>query len=396
MKEFTVKDLKDNIYFSEPVYLDEKFILLTPDVPMTTELKDRLAKWNFPHVSSEGEVTEAVVDMAGPSRSGAPAGIAQSLEDEEKKKDSISFFKKTVETIENAFTQYKLKDELRILSVTDTVKEIMTELKSNRRFVLSLDDSDSPAKTYLATQAVKTAILALAIGDYIKLPPFKQIDLGSAALLHEIGLLKIPERLYLTDKPLNPQEKKALTAHPVLGLRILKGASFPIPVCQAVLEHNERLDGSGSPRGITGDKISLYGKILAVASSYNAATSKRPYKASIDGHSGLMDLIKDAGKRYDEKVLASLVYTLSLYPIGTQVFMSNGALGVVVKSNPKNPKYPVVKLLIDENGNAYGNQPVVQTRDGDEVFISRSLNREEMDKVKRAGLVSEGPTVTLD
>jgi HD-GYP domain-containing protein (c-di-GMP phosphodiesterase class II) len=229
--------------------------------------------------------------------------------------------------------------------------------------------------------SVKTAVLSLAIADYLKLPPFRQMDLGIAAYLHEVGLLKIPDRLYLTDRALSEKERKALAAHPVLGFRVLKAAGFPAPACVAVLEQNERIDGSGHPRGITGDRISLYGRILAVTSSFNAATSSRPYRSGIDGHAGMMDLLKDAGKRYDEKVCAALVYTLSLYPIGTYVRMTNGSIGLAVKSNPEDPRFPIVKLLVDGDGNPYPQQPLLQTHESDEVRIDRPLTKEELNIV---------------
>jgi HD-GYP domain-containing protein (c-di-GMP phosphodiesterase class II) len=167
-------------------------------------------------------------------------------------------------------------------------------------------------------------------------------------------------------------------AHPVIGYRILKNAGFPANACVAVLEHNERIDGSGLPRKLRGDQISDFGRILAVATSYNAATSTRPYKAGIDGHSGVMDLLKDAGKRYDEKALAALLFTLSLYPIGTYVRMTDSSVGIVVRANERDPKYPQVKLIIDEKGNRYSEQPIVQTREGDEVTIESSLSRDEL------------------
>jgi len=288
-----------------------------------------------------------------------------------------------VSFLENAFTVFKAKEELRIVDFANTVKTMIGEIKANRHFMLNLEENRMTASSYLITHSVKTAVLTLAIVDYLKMPQFKQIDIGTAALLHQVGLLKIPETVYLSEKPLSPDEKKVLMAHPVLGFRVLRAASFPAVVCQAVLEQNERLDGSGFPRRLSGEKISLYGRILGVASSYNAATSKRPYKSAIDGHSGLMDLIRNAGKRYDEKVIAALLYILSLYPIGSYIVMSNGALGTVVQSNQEDPKHPVVKLLVDENGTPYPNPPVVHTRDGDEIVIARPMSSEELVKLKK-------------
>ncbi len=380
MKKVALNELTGAAYFSEAVYLDSGYILASPDVPVTREVKNRLVAWGFRNIYTEGEQTSAPPISAVEESSEGPE-ITKSYEDEQGKKEAVAFYKQTVTFLEGVFDRFKEKDELRLNELTEKVKEIIVELKRNRRFMLSLRDEDSPAKTFVATHSVKTAILALALAENLKMPQFKQIDVGLAGLLHQIGLLKIPDKLYLSDRKLNDQEKKTIGAHPVIGFRMLKSLEFPPNTCRAVLEHNERLDGSGFPRRIKGDDISLNGRILAVASSYNAATSKRPYKPGIDGHAGLMDLLKDAGKRYDEKVLAALVYTLSLFPIGTYVKMSNGAIGIVVKSNSEDPKYPMVKLLLDEKSNRYAEQPVVQTRENDEVTIQQGLSKEEVEKI---------------
>ena len=380
MNTIPVNELKISTYYTEPVYLDNGYIILTPDVPVTTDLINRLGTWGFRTVQTEGTLAEGPIETR-PTES-ASGEIAQSLEDEKQFAAAREHFIKVVKFLDDAFIHFKASEEINIVSFTDITKDMIAELKANRRFMLSLDDNLSPTTVYIVTHSVKTAFLALALADYLKMPPFKQIDIGIAALLHEIGLLKIPESIYLSKRSLTPNERKALVAHPVLGFRILRTASFPATVCQAVLEHNERIDGSGYPRRVTGEKTSQYGKILAVASSYNASVSKRPYKSAFDGHAGLLDLMKDAGKRYDEKILVALVYILSLYPIGTHIVMSNGAIGTVVQPNPEDPKHPVVKLLVDENGNRYQNPPVVHTRKGDKIEIARAINKEELAKIR--------------
>jgi HD-GYP domain-containing protein (c-di-GMP phosphodiesterase class II) len=380
MKEIPVSELKPQTYFTQPVYLDDNYILLATDVPTTTDLISRLKSWGYTSVFTDGEPTQSTNEIQAESSQGE---IAQSLEDEERRKRANIYFKSVTDFLETAFSIFKAKEELRISDFADTIKAMIGEIKANRVFMLNLEDTAVSTSSHVITHSVKTAIFTLAIADYLKMPLFKQIDLGTAALLHQIGLLKIPESIYLSEKPLSPSERKVLVAHPVLGFRILRAAEFSAIVCQAVLEHNERLDGTGHPRRVTGDKISLYGKIIAVTSSYNAATSKRPYKPAIDGHSGLMDLVKNAGKKYDERVLAALVHILSLYPIGTHIVMSNGALGTVVQANNEDPKHPVVKLLVDENGTPYTNPPIVHTREGDEVVISRTMNADELTKLKQ-------------
>ena len=154
-------------------------------------------------------------------------------------------------------------------------------------------------------------------------------------------------------------------------------------VSAAVLEQGERLDGSGYPRKLTAEKISLYGKILSVTTSYTAAISKRPFRENLDGHSGIMDLLKGIGKRYDEKVLKALVLLLSVYPVGTHVLLTNGAKGVVVKTSPQDPKHPVVKLLINEDGHPYMKQPMLQTSADEQIQIRRTLKEPEVAEIHK-------------
>jgi HD-GYP domain-containing protein (c-di-GMP phosphodiesterase class II) len=279
MNEIPVNRLTAQTYFSEPLYLDDGYIILTPDIPITAALIRRLGTWGFRTIFTDGHQTEGTEEAA--VAEAAPGEIAQSLEDETEKRNAEAYFIKIVGFLDEAFATFRTRDEISIVRFSNTVKEMISEIRSRKRFMLSLNDEVSPSDSYVVTHSVKTAILALALADYLKLPPFKQIDLGTAGLLHEIGLLKIPESIYLSERPLSTDEKKALLAHPVLGFRVLRAAGFPAAVCQAVLEQNERIDGSGFPRRIPGDKTSQFGKILAVATSYSAATSKRPYRAGI-------------------------------------------------------------------------------------------------------------------
>jgi HD-GYP domain-containing protein (c-di-GMP phosphodiesterase class II) len=140
-------------------------------------------------------------------------------------------------------------------------------------------------------------------------------------------------------------------AHPMLSYRILKGFSVSDAIALTAYEHHERLDGTGYPRALAGEKIALYSRILAVADSYDSMTAKRPFRANRDGHAALLELLKGRGVFYDELVVRALIYCLSLYPLGTTVLLSNGALGRVIRTDPRSPKTPIVQILIDREGN---------------------------------------------
>ena len=164
-------------------------------------------------------------------------------------------------------------------------------------------------------------------------------------------------------------------SHPIFGFNLLKTSDFPLVVSLAALEHHERENGSGYPQKLTGEKISLYAKIIAVACSYEALTAARPHKDAKDGYSGMLDLLKNEGKQYDDTIVKALVYSLSIYPIGLYVLLSNGKKGQVVDVNPENPKFPLVQVFGELNPD--GKNKVLETSQ-DGVYIARPLQKEEI------------------
>jgi HD-GYP domain-containing protein (c-di-GMP phosphodiesterase class II) len=218
-------------------------------------------------------------------------------------------------------------------------------------------------------------VISVIIGTYLKLPHHRLIELGVSALMHDIGMTKLPPQVYLVQRALWPHEKKAIMAHPIFGFNLLKSYNYPLSIALGALEHHERENGSGYPRKLTGDKISLYAKIIAVAGSYEALSSQRPHKDAKDGFTGMMELLKNEGKQYDDTIVRALVYSLSIYPIGLYVLLSDGFKGQVIDIIPEKPRFPVVQVFgrITPDGK---NETLQTSPEG--VSIVRPLTRQEI------------------
>jgi len=156
---------------------------------------------------------------------------------------------------------------------------------------------------------------------------------------------------------------------------MLKSFDFPLAICLAALEHHERENATGYPRRLTSDKISLYSKIIAVACSYEALSSKRPHKEAKDGYTGMLELLKNEGKQYDDTIVRALVLSLSIYPIGLYVLLSNGKKGQVVDINPENPRFPIVQIFGEVTPD--GKVKTMQTK-ANVLTIVRPLNKTEI------------------
>jgi HD-GYP domain-containing protein (c-di-GMP phosphodiesterase class II) len=377
MKDYAVMNILPGKFFSKPLYLDDNFIVATSEMAVSDTTIRALLDWGFPTLYSDGEPQEdySPVDT---TETGIESAVQSEIGDNEQLTKAKAVYLSLLRYVESLFAQIGGDIPPRFSEMVEKVKELCDIIRENRRYILWI--LKSPRKdteqNYLIPHTAKSTILAIIIGSYLRLPNHRLIELGIAALLHEAGMLKLPPQIYLNKGALTPQEQKAILAHPILGYNVLKSFDLPLSVTIAALEHHERENGEGYPRHLTGDKISLYAKIIAVACSYEAQTSKRPHKAAKDGYEGMLDLLKNKGKQYDDTVIRALVFSLSIYPVGLYVLLSNDKKGQVVDVNPENPRYPIVQVLGDLNPN--GENKVLETSENG-IHIVRPLFREEIE-----------------
>lgn len=394
MNAIPVKELKDGIYFTDDVYLDQNFLLLTKEIPVTNAFIKALMDWEVKSVYSEGELTDTEVTEPAESEE-----ITRELEkDRDKNKTAFDFEEEKVSDpvmkgildfykyVETVYNHYSVKKNLSPQEISDKARDFCEFVKNNKTKVLSLVAFPPEAfKNYLASHSVRSTIFSIVIGLQLKFPNHKLIELTVSAMLHEIGMVCLPQQFFMSRRALTPQEKKMLAAHPVLSYNILREASFPVSVCLAAIEHHERMNGGGYPRNLDGSKISVYARIIAVACSFEAITSSRPYREGKDSHLGVMDIMRNSGKLYDESVVKALVYAISIYPIGLYVLLSNGKIGQVVDVNLILPKYPIVKVLGETD--ASGKSRVIPTTEIG-VHIERPLTKQEWENIKASGNIN--------
>lgn len=147
--------------------------------------------------------------------------------------------------------------------------------------------------------------LAAAIGGEMGLDHTKCEGLRIIGHLHDVGKIAIPAEILAKPTKLSAVEYELVKGHARQGYEILKGYEFPWPVAQAVLQHHERLDGSGYPQGLDGHQIMLEARILAVADTVEAMSSHRPYRAGLGLEAALAEIEKGTGMRYDSAVVAA-------------------------------------------------------------------------------------------
>jgi PAS domain S-box-containing protein len=168
-----------------------------------------------------------------------------------------------------------------------------------RSYVAQLEKMHDP---YTAGHQRRVAEVAAAVGAEMGLDARRLEGLRVAGYLHDIGNIRVPAEIMSKPGKLTPEEWRLVQAHSQAGSDVLQGVEFPWPVATVVLQHHERLDGSGYPQGLKGDAIALEARILAVADVVVAMSSRRPYADAVGIEEVLAEIERGSGKVYDAEV----------------------------------------------------------------------------------------------
>lgn len=164
---------------------------------------------------------------------------------------------------------------------------------------------------YLAEHSIRVAELAPAIGEGMGLSVARMSRLRLAALLHDVGMLGIPDSILAKQGLLEASEWDVVRGHSQDGFDLISD-TVHVEVAEAVLHHHERIDGNGYPSGLAGEEIPLLARIVLVADAFDAMTMARSYRPALDWASSLAELRKNAGTQFDEQVVETLADHLGM------------------------------------------------------------------------------------
>jgi len=159
---------------------------------------------------------------------------------------------------------------------------------------------------------MRVARLCVHIGRQLSMSAYELRVLARAGLMHDIGKLGIPDNVLGKHSPLDDAEWDLMRTHPEMGLTLLDRAGQSRREVLAVLYHHERMDGSGYPYGLRAEAIPIEARIVAVADTYDALTSDRPYRLACSDAEARRVLVEEAGARLDPRAVNALLSALDL------------------------------------------------------------------------------------
>ncbi|MCX7219150.1 MAG: HD-GYP domain-containing protein [Burkholderiales bacterium] len=232
-----------------------------------------------------------------------------------------------------------------LVEVAPTVELLTESVISNPSALMWLLRMRSEnSETY--AHGLKVAIYMMTLGRQLGFSRQQLTELGFVGLLLDIGKLELPESLWSKPDKFSADEHSMMQTHVNAAVNMLSAdRAMNQNILLGISEHHERLDGSGYPQGISGAGISLFGRISAIADSFAAMTSERPYDVTRSSFDAMKELFKEAGSKLHSALVEEFVQAIGVFPVGSMIELSSGEVAIVLEHNKVRRLEPKVLLL---------------------------------------------------
>lgn len=275
-----------------------------------------------------------------------------------------------------SFMQSAASGNVEVTAIEPCLNEIMKSVARNRNALLLLANLKN-LDDYMYRHSVNVAIFSVSFAQYLGLDAEEQRQIGIAALFHDYGKALLPANILNAPRKLSADEMQIMRSHVACGHEKLQATGkFSGEVLEGILQHHERHDGTGYPNRLSGDQISMYGRIISICDVYDALASKRVYKDAIHPKHALGTLFKMGESAWAPGYAEHFIKMVGIFPIGTAVVLSNGQKGIVCHSDPFAPSLPRV-LLVRDRGHGVKPLRTIDLWRQKSISVNRSLSKTE-------------------
>ena len=259
-----------------------------------------------------------------------------------------------------------------IKNMDSVVEQLVNSIGKDQSTLINISDLRSYDE-YTYHHSLSVAVLSIAIGHFTDLNKKDLNELGKSALMHDIGKTLVPiEILHKTSK-LSDDEFTVMKGHSAYGYKYLVDRNLGDDKLRGgVVAHHEKVDGTGYPLKLVGDKIPLWGKIISVADVYDALTSNRPYRTPMQPAEAIEYVMGSVGTAFDYDLVKAFVEKVDIYPVGHYIELSNGNTAVILNNSQSNLR-PMIRVM--ETGDTVD---LYSDRNYLSVVIKRLIPEDEM------------------
>jgi HD-GYP domain-containing protein (c-di-GMP phosphodiesterase class II) len=312
---------------------------MNPIIPKDTVIKPLHMKVLNHFLINEIEVAPTLVN-GEPFQPKKEEKIESSVQ---KKQTFLGYYVKSIKETKHLFSNWKNRLPIDIVQVRNHLLPLL-EIAESVPSLIFTTQHYVEVEDYYYHHSVSTALIAALIAKKLNYSRGDQIQIALAAYLSDCGMAHIDDELLFKKASLTLDEYKQIKRHPIVSYRLVESlSSLKYEAKIAILQHHERLDGSGYPFGLS-DKVHPYAKIIAVSDMFHAMTSERIYKTKQSPFKVLEEMRSQQLQKLDIGSVDALVQGLTSFSIGTKVQLSDRRIGEIVFIDDKNPTRPIVRL----------------------------------------------------
>lgn len=334
IKRLSIDNARPGMILGKPACREDGTVMLDEGHELTIGLLERLTSWGVRFL----DVRETVSDADAPT-----AFIANYQPVVEQYQAFAETYRDVIDTVSHVFEDARYFRKVPLAKFRELTKCSIMDLMNapnTLSFIHLIYNENSPGYQHSLSVSVLSGVLARWMGY----SETETEDIILAGLLHDIGKTQLPPEI-ADNQALTDDEMEVMRTHPTLGYKLLSELeSFPLSILSAVLQHHERMDGTGYPLGLRGNQIHPYAQVIAVADAYDALTS-RTYLRRLTPFEAVAVLRTEMFEQLNPEICTVFLHNLRTYLIGQYVTLSDGRLAEVVFLGNDLVQLPVVRTM---------------------------------------------------
>ncbi len=330
MRIISVDSVKGHELLAKDIVNDNNLVLMTAGTIVKREYISRLKDLDIEFIYVEDELAEGV-------------RLTESLE--------LQIKEQCQEAVREILTKYSYHTDSELEEIITIADDIMYDIMQEPEVMYNLSSIRNKNEgTY--SHSLNVCALSVILAFKLKLPKKKVREIAIGCLLHDIGYTYITmDYTSLIMDECTEKEQKEIKKHIIYGYSVVENMEWLTSTSKdIIISHHERLDGTGYPFRLKGDKIKIGSKIAAVCDEFDSRVyGNLMHKMKV--HDAIDLIVSQAGIKFDLDVVKAFVASVAAYPIGALVITNQNEIGIVLRQNPKCPTRPIIRIIQDAQGN---------------------------------------------
>ncbi len=280
------------------------------------------------------------------------------------------------------------------------IAEVLNALRSRKRFslkkgfeivqkIVTVNSPQDPVlilalhqddwRQYVTQHPVNVAVFAIKMADHLGFEKSKQVEIGLAGLLHDVGMAAVPDKILYKQGKLNDAEKKIFRQRPNFSSKILRtlGPEYAY-LAECAVQVYERIDGSGYPRGLKANEMHEYAQIIGLLDMYESLIHSRPQRAKHTPFAAVKEIINTSKNHFQKEYLKALLSIFTAFPIHSYVRLNSDAIGKVIETYPDQPLRPKIRIIYDSQKRKVLTEKIIALPEDPLLHIIDSISENEI------------------